>query len=74
MASSAEGRQVLRPAGWNKPEKRDRWRWRAARQGWAAGAKLEPLGAAQVAVARRMLTSRFQEAVGRLSRQGDDSI
>lgn len=56
-------------------EKQNRWLcWRAASQWWVAGVKLEPLGAAQVAVARRMLASRLHGAVGGLSRQGNDSI
>lgn len=53
-------------------EKQDRWLcWRAASQWWVAGAKLEPLGAAQVAVARRMLASRSQQRLweGSLGRE-----
>lgn len=53
-------------------EKQDRWLcWRAASQWWVAGAKLEPLGAAQVAVARRMLASELQQRLweGSLGRE-----
>lgn len=77
MASLAEERQGLRSEGWSKldrsrREKQDRWLcWRAASQWWVAGAKLEPLGAAQVAVAQKMLASRPQQRLweGSLGRE-----